>query len=726
MLRKVSFSLLGSLVLVLIAGTVVEKFYGTSVAMRYVYTAPYTIVLWFVAVVTAIAYLISNGVHRHVATFTLHLSFAVILLGAVVTHWIGRQGSIHLRKDVASDTMLVDGKDVRHLPFVITLKTFQIDYYPGTRAPMDYVSILQVNDNNKHVEGRVSMNNIFSYRHFRFYQSSYDADGLGTRLSVSYDPYGIAITYFGYVMLLLSMIAFFFQKHSRFASIRRTLVCLILLVPLTVLADDTVQKPRTLQKGLAKTFGNIYVYYNDRVCPASTMATDFTTKLYGKTTYKGLTAEQVLTGWLFYYDDWKSEPMIKIKGEQVRRALGVTTKYASLNDFVGTGNYKLQSLLLDNEKNARAADEKFNLISMVATGSVFKIFPYRSDSAQTLAWYSWVDRLPADIDYEQWHFIKNAMNDVAYNIASGHNIAANDALKHIRVYQRSHTSDSDIPSETKFRAEVFFNKFQYTRPLAMLAMTLGLLFFILYCLSVTDVITLPHWLTKVQISLVAVVFVTLLVALSLRGYISGHWPLSNGHETMQFLAMTASFVALLLCGKYRIALPAGMLVSGMTLMVSMMSAANPQITNLMPVLQSPLLSIHVAVIMISYTMLAFITINSIAALIIYAIRHDKEYITKLMNINALLLYPAEFCLVTGIFIGAVWANISWGRYWGWDPKEVWALITMLIYAFPLHASSLPIFKKPVFMHVYCIIAFFSVLFTYFGVNFLLGGMHSYA
>ena len=177
-------------------------------------------------------------------------------------------------------------------------------------------------------------------------------------------------------------------------------------------------------------------------------------------------------------------------------------------------------------------------------------------------------------------------------------------------------------------------------------------------------------------------------------------------------------------------LPAGWLVAGMTLMVSMMSASNPQITNLMPVLQSPLLTIHVAVIMIAYCLLAFIMLNSIVGIISdrHIAKSDSQspVPTPTMRLSLLLLYPAIFCLTVGIFIGAVWANISWGRYWGWDPKEVWALITMLVYAFPLHSQSLTVFRKPLFFHLYMLIAFLSVLFTYFGVNFILGGMHSYA
>lgn len=206
----------------------------------------------------------------------------------------------------------------------------------------------------------------------------------------------------------------------------------------------------------------------------------------------------------------------------------------------------------------------------------------------------------------------------------------------------------------------------------------------------------------------------------LRWYIGGRIPLSNGYETMQFLALCIMAFALLMSRRYRQALGFGFLLSGFTLLVSYLGEMNPQITPLMPVLVSPWLSLHVSVIMMSYALFAFILLNGVWAL---CVPREAE---RLMTYSRLMLYPAVFLLTAGIFIGAVWANVSWGRYWGWDPKEVWALITMLIYALPLHATSLPWFRKPRFFHIYTIAAFLSVLITYFGVNFFLGGMHSYA
>jgi ABC-type transport system involved in cytochrome c biogenesis permease subunit len=215
--------------------------------------------------------------------------------------------------------------------------------------------------------------------------------------------------------------------------------------------------------------------------------------------------------------------------------------------------------------------------------------------------------------------------------------------------------------------------------------------------------------------------------IGLRWYIGNHVPLSNGFETMQFMAWCTALFSFSWQWKLRMSLPFGFLLCGLTLLVAMLSESNPRITQLMPVLSSPLLSLHVAVIMISYSLFAFMMLNGLTAMILSLTKKDHAVaVERLYIISRIILYPAVFLLAIGIFIGAVWANISWGRYWGWDPKEVWALITMLIYSLALHPALLPRFGRPLFFHVYAVLAFLSVLITYFGVNFILGGMHSYA
>ena len=542
------------------------------------------------------------------------------------------------------------------------------------------------------------MNHIFSYRNNRFYQSQYDSDGRGVTLRYSYDPWGIGITYNGYALLLLSMIGFFFQQRTHFRALLKqlSLAAVLLLLPLAAEArpsssEQGKRTPPTVSKEVAEEWGNLYVYYNDRVCPMRTLAVDFTTKLYGKPSYKGLNAEQVLCGWLFFYDKWAEEPCIKIKGKDVRAILGIDGKYARLNDYVGDKQYKLAEAIRNGNKNARAADEKMQLISMVCTGRMMCIFPLNvtaDDGEKVVRWYSWSDRLPAEVGFDDWQFVTRSMDFVALCIAQNAQTEAADALRKIRQRQRqwlSANANGQWPSDFRFASEKLYQAFQFTRPMAMACATLGLLLFIISCALVSRGRTLPRWASYGLSVLMFLVWGVLTFALVLRWISSGHVPLA-----------------------------------GMTLMVSMMSASNPQITHLMPVLQSPLLTMHVAVIMIAYCLLAFVMINGVAALCVPVLRE------RMMTVSQVLLYPAVFCLTIGIFLGAVWANISWGRYWGWDPKEVWALITMLVYALLLHTPSVKWLQRPLAFHIYSVVAFLFVLFTYFGVNFVLGGLHSYA
>lgn len=736
-LRPISFSLMGVIILLLISGSVVEQICGTAVAVRYVYTAPWTIALWAAAVVTAVWYMLTVRVYKQVITCLLHFSFVVILTGALLTHCFAERGTLHLRMDgTPAETENIS------LPFEVALTDFEVDYYEGTTAPMDFCSHLVLTDGEKQTAGEVRMNHVLRYRNYRFYQSRYDSDLRGTVLTVSHDPWGIGVTYAGYLLLLFSLVAFFFSERTRFRQLLRSpllrgaaVVCLLLSVALP--AEAKKQAPPTVSREVAKEMGNLYVYYNDRVCPLSTLANDFVVKLYGKPAYKGLSAEEVLCGWLFYYEKWADEPCIKIKGSDTRRTLGINGRYACLNDYVGGGRYKLEKALAEQDRNAMAADEKFRLVSMVCTATMLRIYPVvnlqDTVQQQTPVWCSWADRLPAYATQQQWQFVHRSMDYVFLCVARNASTEAADALRKIRSWQIEQMGTA-APSADRFYAEKTYYRINLTRPIAMAFATIGIVLFVVCCLLLSKNRPLARNVHFALLVLMLLLFVYLTLMLVLRYMASGHVPLSNGHETMQFLAWIASMLTAVgsarslwqsrqqeqPAGVGQLLLPFGYLISGMTLMVSMMSQANPQITNLMPVLQSPLLTLHVAVIMIAYCLLLFVMLNSIAALLLPRQR------LQLQVINQILLYPAVFCLAIGIFLGAVWANVSWGRYWGWDPKEVWALVTMLVYAAGLHTTSLRFLKRPVVFHVYCIVAFLFVLFTYFGVNFVLGGLHSYA
>lgn len=746
LLKRTAFSLLGILLLILTIATILEKIYGTDFVNEYIYSSVPFVILWGVTAITSLLYIIKSKLHRQPVIFLLHLSLLFILAGAFTTWIYGEQGTMRVRQG-EQQTYFTDSKGISHqLPFSITLNQFEIIYYKGTLAPMDFISHISVADKDCHrqIQGKVSMNHIFSYQHYRFYQSGYSEDNEGSVFSVSHDPYGIGITYAGYTLLLLSTVFFFFSPQSRFRQLlkspllHRSLTVILLLFAFSLNSNflkANSPSPKVLPREVAEHFGDLYILYNNRICPLQTFARDFTIKLYGSSSYKGLTPEEVLTGWLFYYDSWKNEPIIRIKSNEARKLLEIEGNYARLKDYISTINeYKLEKMMnhirsgeqVTDKRGIEEADEKFNIINLVCTGAMMKIFPCRNIAGKTLEWYSQSDQLPQDMDNDKWVFIRKSMSYVNEMIVMKKYNDACLLLEKIKKYQQKEC-DGLLPADNKFKAEKIYNQFDYSKSVAMACICIGLICFIYYCHCMASQKRTSRKAIIILNILLWIVFTYLSAAICLRGYVSNHLPLSNGFETMQFMAWCTLLLTFLLQRKFAMLLPFGFLLCGLTLMVSMLGESNPQITQLMPVLQSPLLSIHVVVIMIAYSLLAFIMLNGVTAVILHQSQKEcKEQIERLQIISQIILYPAIFLLAIGIFIGAVWANVSWGRYWGWDPKEVWALITMLVYALALHPRSLPWFHRTMFFHVFCITAFITVLITYFGVNFLLGGMHSYA
>ncbi len=534
--KHLSIGLFALITAILMVATIMEKIHGTEYALQNIYRADWMIALWSVATLSAIVYILQHKLQRQPVTLCLHLAFAVILLGAFVTHTTGKQGQTHLRVGEYTNQYVLDNDSIEKFPFSISLHDFEVTRYAGTDTPMDFVSTIVIYDNER-IEGTVSMNNIFKHRGYRFYQSGYDNDERGTFLAVSHDPWGIGITYAGYSLLLLSMILFFVQPDSRFRTALR-------------------------------------------------------------------------------------------KGRNIAIIL--------LMLFVSTTS---------SARNTQQIPAKENAIALLGTN---------------------------------------------------------------------------------YGAEALYNSMSDNRPLAITCLATGTILFVLFCINRKENRTrqiLASWI-KV-IAWVTAIYLSLQIAL--RWHIGGHIPLSNGYETMVFMAWLSILMTPIAGNRVKEMLPFGYIVCGLALLVSTFGDSTEQIAPLAPVLRSPLLSIHVVVIMISYTLLAFTMLNGIAAVAIKVTRKNREEdIAELQRTSILMLYPAVFLLTAGIFIGAVWANVSWGRYWGWDPKEVWALITMLVYSAALHSGSIKAMRRPMFFHIYCILAFLAVLITYFGVNFILGGMHSYA
>ena len=672
----------GALVVVLAVATFVEQARGTAFVGEHVYHTAWFCTLWGVLAALTLVACFRLHLWRRVPLLLLHGSFLVILGGAFLTFMGGQQGVVHLEEGQATDRfMLRDSGELFPLPFTLRLDSFRVQCYPGTDAPEDYISYVRLSvPSGGERAATVSMNRILTCEGYRFYQSSYDPDGRGSWLSVNHDPWGIGVTYAGYALLGLSMLWVLLGRGGEFRRLLRHpllrkggFLAVFLLLGTAVAVQAQGRKLPVLKQRQADSLAAVQVIYHDRVTPFNTLARDFVLKLTGRPTYKGLTPEQVVGGWLLHPEVWKDEPMIRIKSAALRRRLGLEGDFARLSDLFDGQTYRLQAYwdasagkagdkLSPLEKAIVETDEKVGLILMLQNGTLIR-------------------PLPAD--------------------------------------------GSVAPlSDAKVRAELLYNRIPFSQVLFMSNLTMGLLAFgLLLYKGMRRIPPAGRAFRAMERVFTCALWAALLfqaAGYALRWYIGGRIPLGNGYETMQFLALATLLLSGLFRRRFPFTLPFGFLLSGFALLVSWLGQMNPQITPLMPVLVSPWLSSHVSLIMMSYALFAFMMLNGVLALCL------RREALRLMLLSRLLLYPAAFFLGAGIFLGAIWANVSWGHYWAWDPKEVWALVTFMVYGVAFHARSLRCFRRPVFFHVYMIAAFLTVLMTYFGVNYVLGGMHSYA
>lgn len=713
MLKKATFTVYAIVILVMAMATFIEKAQGSAYVFSNIYGAWWFTVLWAMLGILGVIYLLHQRL-KQISVVLLHTAFIVILVGALLTHLTAWQGMVHLRKGKPANTCMTEDGDthsIRTLPFTITLDHFTILYHNGTEAAADYESHFTIATAEGKRQGFVSMNNIYSAEGIRLYQNGYDEDMEGTILSLNSDPWGIPVTYTGYSLLFLSMLFVLIDPKGRFRQLLRKagmVTVLLLFVP------THTQALTTLSKQQAEEFGHLCINYGNRICPVQTFALDFTRKLYGKSSYQGYTAEQVLCGFIFYRDEWVHEPIVRIKSNEVRKNLGLP-EYTSISSLFNEEGYRLDMYIQQyyaGEHNklheeVMKVDDKAMLAIQVSRGNMLKLFPYKGH------WYAPNDSVPDDIKADHKAYFQHALPLLATLVQEEKVGEANEMLHKMAKYQQTFGAN-DLPSPTRLQAEHLYNSIPFAQILFMVCLTFALL-------------SLFNWPWAKHLSLAALIFssLALTLCLALRWIISGYIPMSNGYETMILMAWIIIQASLFVYHKFPIILTFGLMLSGFLLLVCHLGQMDPKITHLMPVLSSPLLSIHVSCVMMAYGLLCITFACGSYALIVCRKANKTHLISQLSLLSQLFLYPALFLLTAGIFIGAIWANVSWGRYWGWDPKEVWALITMLIYALALHNTSIPWLRKPQHYHLYMVLAFLTVLITYFGVNFFMGGMHSY-
>ena len=665
-------------IILMMAATILEKLHGSYTAFSWVYHNLVFFVLW---AITAVCGLYSLSSMKGLFTKCIHVAFTLIMGGAFLTHVTGEEGNVRLPKGETVTTWTREDGSEEALPCPLVLERFEIERYSGSEAAADYKSFVEA-------DGRkleISMNHIARISGYRFFQSRFEENA--SILSINHDPWGIGVTYTGYALLLLSLIGYFFQRGTTFRKHLNKLLALVFLLLVPSVKGLAQNQPKVLPKDVADAFEELYVYYNDRVVPFETLARDYTLKAYGKTHWKDYTATQVVTGWLFYYDWWKDIPF-KVKAK---------------------------------DKGTPREAEKSYIVQQVASGDAWKLYPI-ADSTGHVKWYNSNEMLPQEVveDYDRWVFIRKVMDLVERSVRAEDWAEVTHIVEKIGAYQKKEAAEV-LPSPVKVRAEKLYNRLMRPMVPFMLSITLGLILFVLLGIRLSRGKELPYGVSKASALIALVLLLYLTLTLGLRWYVSGHAPFAGSYSVMMLMAWLSALGICLLWKRFPMVLPMGFLIGGFTMLMASMSGANPQITHLMPVLQSPLLSLHVLAMMLSYTLFGMVAFTGILGLVV-----PVRAAIRLRDMSLVILFPAVFLLITGTFLGAVWANISWGTYWSWDPKETWALITFLVYSYALHADHLRFLRHPRTFHAFCALAFLMVLVTYFGVNLVLGGMHAYA
>ncbi|ECL9335153.1 cytochrome c biogenesis protein CcsA [Campylobacter jejuni] len=652
------------------------------------------------------------------------------------------------------------------LPFDIYLRDFVLDRYPGSMSPASYASEITVKNNNENFDYRIFMNNVLDYDGYRFYQSSYDQDEKGTVLSVNKDP-GKIPTYMGYFLLCLGMFMNFLNPHSRFRTLARlinkdtlkhtSVIIFILLLSFgseKTFAQDLNSTLPMVNTNHAKALATLIVQKSadGRMVPFDTLSREILEKIHQSDSYKGQNSNAVMLSMLVDVDKWQMEPFILMPQNQaVRDAIAnileiPSAKYISYKDFFDENNrYKLQKYVENaNRKNPNARgvfdkeiiklDERANVVNLVFSGELFKFIPVQNNPNNVwLAPFSAVTTLKGDEGHIVLALIQNYFSAVENAFKDGNWTRADEGLKFIKEYQEK-IGYKVMPSKTKVEMEIFSNKAEIFVKLAPVYLIAGFLLLIL----VFSKMVIPNlkisFIFKVVYVLNVLAFVIHTVGLGLRAYLSGHAPWSNGYESMVYIAWALSLSGIFFSRKSPIALSLTSILSGVVLMVAHLSEMNPQITNLVPVLNSYWLSIHVSVITASYGFLGLCALLGIFTLFLMCfLKKDGKYnlnilrnITEATRINEMAIIFGLCLLTVGNFLGAIWANESWGRYWSWDSKETWALVSILVYAAILHLRMIPKYCNQFVFALWSMFAYWVIIMTYFGVNYFLTGLHSYA
>lgn len=669
----------------------------------------------------------------------------------------GYLGETNTFKINGVEVKMMYGSKLIDLPFALKLNDFQLERYPGSMSPSSYASEVTLIDKAAGLEMpyRIFMNNVLNYKGYRFFQSSYDKDELGTVLSVNKDGLGTWVTYLGYFLMSLGMLLALFMPNTRFALLGRLLrknataskagVVLLglMLSSAALFADENLASLKVVDKDQAAKFGALLVQDNDgRLKPMNTLSSEMLRKVARKTSFNGMNPDQVLMGMQLEPQKWQSVKMIKVSHPELKQLLGLNGSHAAFTDmldFSQGGGYKLRDLVsqayakkpaerskFDND--VIAVDERVNIAYMVYTGELLRILPDPRDAHKP--WFHPGAKI-SGLQKEDSNFVANAIPMYFNALAANDMTNANILVQGISDYQQKYGNEI-LPDKGKVKAEITYNRMMI---FDRLSNYFGLAGFVMLILSFMNLFKTRSWVDKamkVFYILIVVFFVFQTLGLGMRWYISGRAPWSNGYESMIYISWVTVLAGLIFSRKSQMTIAATSILASIILMVAHLSWMDPEITNLVPVLKSYWLTIHVSVITASYGFLALGALLGFINLVLMILKTPSNFsrlqqrIKELNYINERTVIIGLYLLTIGTFLGGVWANESWGRYWGWDPKETWALVTVLVYTYIVHMGYTPGMKTDYSFSLATLIGYSAVIMTYFGVNYYLSGLHSYA
>ncbi|CAA6803161.1 MAG: Putative cytochrome C-type biogenesis protein [uncultured Sulfurovum sp.] len=659
------------------------------------------------------------------------------------------------------------GAKLIDVPFSIKLEDFKLQRYPGSNTPSSYSSDVVLIDKEQNITMpyKIYMNHILDHRNYRFFQSSYDPDEKGTVLSVNHDP-GTWPTYIGYFIMIIGMIWALFTKNGRFMKLLKNtrklqsvatgfaVIVLLALTPQHIeaaspeVSDETLKILQSYDLEHTKNFGTLVVQdHQGRMKPMDTVAHEVVAKITGRSALYAVEPTQMMLGMTMNPNFYQGVPMIKVGHKKIALDIGIdeNTKFAKFSDFFSTtdGSYKIFDQVTASskkkpleksqyDKELLKIDERVNVAFMAYQGSLLRIYPKPND--ENNKWMAPMDAiksfLPEDADHVKLS-ISAYFQMVAQATETGNWDNANLALRGIKKFQNKH-GEAVIPSPTHIDLEIKYNKFGLFGKLVPLYLLLGLVLLLFAFINVLKPTFSMKWIMRIGWSIFIVGFIIHLIGLGIRWYISGHAPWSNAYESIVAIAAATVIAGIVVARNSPFALAGAALLAGITMGVAHMSFINPEITTLVPVLKSYWLMIHVATILAGDGFLGLGSILSLLVLILYILRPKENNenidrsIKELTNLSEMGLIIGIFLLTIGNFLGGIWANESWGRYWGWDAKETWAAVTILVYAVVLHLRFVPALKSNFVYNVASTWSYFTVLMTYFGVNYYLSGLHSYA